>query len=48
MMESPQDGENIWTGFAGNSRCVPSSARLKEYIADRTPTTRDQHGLPGG
>ena len=36
MMDSPQDGENIWTEFAGNSHCVPSSARLKEYISGKT------------
>jgi len=36
MMDSPQDGENIWTEFAGNPHCIPSSARLKEYISGKT------------
>jgi FlaA1/EpsC-like NDP-sugar epimerase len=36
MMDSPHDGENIWTEFTGNSHCVPCSARLKEYFSGKT------------
>lgn len=36
MMHNTQDGKSIWTEFAGNSCCVPSSPSLKEYISGKT------------
>ncbi|MFZ3187751.1 MAG: polysaccharide biosynthesis protein [Candidatus Sulfotelmatobacter sp.] len=36
MMNSRQDVENIWTEFAGTSRCIPSSEPLKEYVSGKT------------
>jgi FlaA1/EpsC-like NDP-sugar epimerase len=36
MIDNTQDGESLWEEFAGNSRCMPSSPSLKEYISGKT------------